>query len=132
MTSSFGIIFINYLEHRKTINSDYYTGLLEHLKAEKTKKRHFVKNKILFHQDNAQCHKSLKMMAKMHELGFELLPHPPYSPDLGPSNYYLFSELKKMLRGNRFGSDEKVITETEAYFEGKDILYSSTRTASKS
>ena len=35
------------------------------------------------------------------------------------SDYHLFSELKKVLRGNRFGSSEEVINEAEAYFEGK-------------
>ena len=53
-------------------------------------------------------------------LSFELLPHPPYSPDLAPSDYYLFVDLKKMLQGKRFYSNEEVITETNAYFEAKD------------
>jgi len=59
-------------------------------------------------------------MAKLHELKFELLPHTPYSPDLVPSDYYLFADLKKMLQGKRFGSNEEVIAEIEAYFEDKD------------
>ena len=42
------------------------------------------KKEVLFHQDNAPCHKSLATMAKLNELSFELLPHPPYSPDLAP------------------------------------------------
>ena len=42
------------------------------------------KKKVLFHQDNVPCHKSITMMEKLHELHFELLPHPFYSPDLGP------------------------------------------------
>lgn len=75
------------------------------------------KKKILFHQDNAPCHKSLKTMAKLHELGFELLPHLPYSPDLAPSDFWLFSDLKKMLAGKRFGSNEEVIAAPEAHFE---------------
>lgn len=116
-----GIIFIDYLEHGKTINSDYYIDLLVRLKAEIIKKRpHLAKKKVLFHQDNAPCHKSKKTMDKINELGFELLPHPPYSPDLAPSDYYLFSQLKKMLRGKRFRSDEEVIAESESYFEGLD------------
>ncbi|XP_071745443.1 uncharacterized protein [Lepeophtheirus salmonis] len=41
------------------------------------------------------------------------------SQNLGPRDYWLFAELKKILRGKRFGSDEEVIFETEAYFEGK-------------
>lgn len=62
----------------------------------------------------------MKTMAKINELGFDLLPHPPYSPDLAPSDYWLFADLKKMLQGKKFGSNEEVIAETEAYFEAKD------------
>ena len=57
---------------------------------------------------------------KLNELSFELLPHPPYSPDLDPRDYYLFADLKKMLQGKRFYSNEEVITGTNAYFEAKD------------
>ena len=78
------------------------------------------KKTVLFHQDNP-CHKSITMTAELHELDFELLPHPPHSPDLIPSDYWLFTDLKKMLPGKRFGSNE-VILETEAYFEAKDKL----------
>jgi len=59
-------------------------------------------------------------MAKLQELKIELLPHPPYSPDLAPSDYWLFADLKKMLAGKKFRSNGEVISETEAYFEAKD------------
>ena len=59
-------------------------------------------------------------MAKLSELGYELLPHPSHSPDLAPSDYWLFADPKKMIQGKRFGSNEEVIAETEAYFEAKD------------
>lgn len=119
-----GIIFIDYLEKGKTINSDYYMALLERLKDEIAKKRpHLKKKKVLFHQDNAPCHKSMKTMAKLQELNFELLPHPPYSPDLAPSDFYLFSDLKRMLAGKKFRADDEVIAEVEAYFEAKDKSY---------
>ena len=49
-----------------------------------------------------------------------MLPHPPCSPDLVPSEYWLFADLKKMLQGKRFGSNKKMIAETETYFESKD------------
>ena len=78
------------------------------------------KKKVLFHQDNAPCHKLITMMVKLHELCFKLFPHPPYSPDLAPSDYWLFADLERMLQGKRFGCNEEVIWETEAYFEAKD------------
>ena len=85
------------------------------LKNEIGEKRLQMKKKeVLFHQDNAPCHKSLATMTKLNELSFELLSHQPYSLDLAPS------DLNKMLQGKRFYSNEKVITETDAYFEAKD------------
>ena len=116
-----GVLFIYYLEKGKTINSERYIGKLMRLKNEIGEKRlQMKKKKVLFHQDNAPCHKSLATMAKLNELSRELLPHPPYSLDLAPSDYYLFADLKKMLQGKRFYSNEEVITETNAYFEAKD------------
>ena len=116
-----GVLFIDYLEKGKTINSEHYIGQLMRLKNEIGEKRLQMKKKIvLFHQDNAPCHKSLAIMAKLNELSFELLPHPPYSPDLAPSDYYLLANLKKMFQGKRLYSNEEDITETNAYFEAKD------------
>jgi transposase len=40
-----------------------------------------------------------------------LLPQPPYSPDLAPSNLYLFDALKDAIRVKGFGSDDEVIEE---------------------
>ena len=56
-------------------------------------------------------------MAKLH---FELLPHLLYSPDVAPSDYYLFADLKELPQEKKFVSNEEVITETEAYFEAND------------
>ena len=46
--------------------------------------------------------------------------HPPYSPHLALSDYWLFADLKRILQGKRFGSNEEVISETGVYFETKD------------
>lgn len=113
-----GVIFIDYLEKSKTINSEYYMSLLQRLKEEKITAN--GKETILFHQGNAPCHKSIKTMVRLHELNFQLLPHPPYSPDVPPSGYWLLADLKQMLAGKRYRSNEKVITGTEAYFEAND------------
>ena len=62
---------------------------------------------------------------------FELLPHPPYSPDLAPSDYHLFPNMKKQLRGRVFNDDDetkaavmKVLEEFPAEFfkEGLQAL----------
>ena len=116
-----GILLIDYLEKSKTISSDYYMALLDRLSAEVKKTRpHMQKKNVLFHQGNAPCHKSMKTLVKLNELSFELLPHPLYSPDLAPSDYWFFADLKKMRQGKRFGSNGEVFAETEAYFESKN------------
>ena len=46
-----------------------------------------------------------------------------YSLDLVPSDYWLFADLKRMLQGKRFGSNEEVILETAAFFEAKDKVF---------
>ena len=84
---AYGILFIDYLEKGKTINSEYYMALLDQFSADIKKRRpHMQKKKVLFHQDNSPCHKSMKTMVKLNELSFELLPHPPYPPDLAHSD----------------------------------------------
>jgi len=71
--------------------------------------------KISFHH-NTPAHPSGVVAAKLMELGFQLVPHPLYSLDLAPSDYYLFPNMKKWLAGRRFYSNEEVTAETNAYF----------------
>jgi len=49
---------------------------------------------------------------------FELVDHPHYSPDLTPSDYYLFLNMKKILSGKQYQSDDEVASAVEDYFEG--------------
>jgi histone-lysine N-methyltransferase SETMAR len=74
------------------------------------------KKKIIFHQDNAHAHKSVLAMGKLRDLHCELLEHPPSSPDLAPSDFYLFPELKVFLAGQRFSSNQEAIAAVEGYF----------------
>lgn len=119
-----GIILIDYLQKGKTITGTYYASLLDKLMAEIAEKRpHLQRKKILFHQDNAPSHTSAVAIAKINELRFELLDHPPYSPDLAPSDFFLFPNLKTALGGQRFSSNEEAITFVNSYFMEKDAEY---------
>lgn len=116
-----GIIFIDYLQHGRTINRQYYCALLDRLDDEiKLKRPHLAKKKILFHQDNAPAHSARDTTEKLKQLRYEVVEHPPYSPDLAPSDYFLFPRLKNWLAGKRFHSNDEVEAETNAYFEGLD------------
>ena len=54
-----------------------------------------VNKGFLFLQDNSPAHRALATQKKLAYLGFQCLDHPPYSPDLTPSDYHLFFGLKK-------------------------------------
>lgn len=112
-----GILMIDYLPSGQTINGNYYANLLDRLHQNIQQKRPgLIRKKIIFHQDNARPHTSVIAMAKIGELKYDLLPHPPYSPDLAPSDFHLFPKLKVFLGGQRFSSNEEVKTAVEAYF----------------
>jgi histone-lysine N-methyltransferase SETMAR len=52
-------------------------------------------------------------------MGFQCLDHPPYSPDLAPSEYRLFPGLKKQLKGRHFSSDVEVIAAADTWLDGQ-------------
>ena len=120
-----GIIHIDYLPLKQTINGDYYAALLDRFNnILKEKRPHLAKKKVLFHQDNTRAiHTCPAPMAKFNKFRYELLPHPAYSPDLAPCDYFLFPNLMKWFEGKRFTTREQLIAETEAYFEGLDKSY---------
>jgi len=60
--------------------------------------------------DNAPAHRSLAT---------QCLDHPPYSPDLAPSDYHLFPGLKNQLKCRHFSSDAEVIAAAETWLDGQ-------------
>jgi len=90
-----GILLIDYLPKGQTNNAQYYSSLLVKLKELlKEKRRGKVTKGVLFLHDNTPAHRALATQKKLAYLGFQCLDHPPYSPDLAPSDYHLFPGLK--------------------------------------
>ena len=69
--------------------------------------------------DNAPSHRALATRKKLAYMSFHYLDHPPYSPDLAPSDYHLFSGLKKQLIFCHFSSDVEVIAVAETWLDGQ-------------
>ena len=85
----------------------------------KDKRRGEVTKRVLILHDNAPPHRALATQKKLAYLGFQCLDHPPYSPDLAPSDYYLFPGLKKQLKGRHFSSDAEVVAAEETWLDRK-------------
>jgi len=74
---------------------------------------------VLFLHDNVLAHRVLATQKKLAYLGLQFVDHPPHSPNLGPSDYHLFPELKKQLKGCHFSSDTEVIAAMETWLDGQ-------------
>jgi hypothetical protein len=55
----------------------------------------------------------------IQELNWEILPHPPYSPDLAPSDYHLFRSLSNNLHGVSFNNDAELQNWLDDFFTAK-------------
>jgi len=116
-----GILLIDYLPKDQTINAEYYLSLLVQLK-EILKEKYcgkVTKVGVLFLHDNTPTHRTLATQKKLAFLGFHYLDHPRCSPDLAPSDYHLFPELKKQLKGRHFLSDADVIAAAQTWLYGQ-------------
>ncbi|UYV63735.1 hypothetical protein LAZ67_2005461 [Cordylochernes scorpioides] len=95
----------------------YCDILVNKLKPDiRNKRRGKLSKGVLFLHDNARPHTSCKTVSIIIKLGFEVLEHPAYSPDLAPSDYFLFGLPKKELKGKRFDSDEDVQRVVQDFF----------------
>ena len=94
-----GVIILDFLAKKSTITVAYYANFLDQLRTVfREKHRGKLSKGILLQQDNAKVH-TFKIAVERN--GYELIPHPAYSPDLAPSDYFLFSNLKKDIRGRQ-------------------------------
>ena len=91
---------IDYLEQCCVINGAYYAGEWRQLRQEITRKnRGKMAHGVLLLNDNVPAYMSQVAMTAATECGFEILPHPPYSPDMAHSDFHLFPKLKSNLHG---------------------------------
>jgi len=78
---------------------------------------------VLFLQDNARAHTAHRTRCTLQQLGWEVLPHPPYSSDLAPSDFHLFGPLKEFLGGQHFSTDDEVKQAVLGWFSRTDKAF---------
>ena len=99
-----GVLYYELLPENQTIHSKKYCSQLDQLKAALDEKRLELVNRkhIIFHQGDARWHVSLMTRQKLLQLGWEVLIHPPYSPDIAPLDFHLFRSLQNSPNGKKF------------------------------
>ena len=99
------------------MNKEYHSDLKRSVKREIARKRRnkLRKGHALLLQDNAPPHRAGVTMATIEECGLQLLEHQHYSPDLAPSDIFLFPEMKRRLKRRRFEDRDEICAVTEEW-----------------
>ena len=109
-----GVIMLDFLPKRSTITGVHYANLLDQVRTAICEKRRGKLSKgVLLQQGNARVPTCKVAMGAVERNGYELIPHPANSPDRAPSDFFLFPNMKKDIRGLHFRSDEEVMTAVE-------------------
>ena len=105
----------------QTITGDLYSQQLEPVQQTLTQKEPALVNHkgVLFLHDNVRPHVVRVVRDTIQQLGWEALRHPPYSPDLAPTDYRLFHSLDNDLRGKSFTSETDLRQAFTNFFASK-------------
>lgn len=116
-----GIIYHELLDDNQTITAEVYCQQLRRLKEVLQKKRPSLINRkgVILQHDNAKPHTARITKNLLEEFGWEIMLHPPYSPDLAPTDFHLFRSLQSNLSGFKCSSREEVEIKLESFFKSK-------------
>lgn len=118
-----GVVYYELLKPGETVNAQRYRQQMINLnqalidKRPEWATRH---GKVILLHDNAPSHTAKPVKDTLKSLGWEVLPHPPYSPDLAPSDYHLFAAMGHSLAMQKFNNYEEVGIWLNEWFAAKD------------
>lgn len=116
-----GVIHYDFMEKGEMITAEKYCQEID-IMQEKLKKMYPAlinrKGPILLH-DNARPHIAKQTMDKLKSLNYEIMKHPPYSPDLSPTDFHLFKHLQNYLDGKRFENEGGLKKEFEQFLASR-------------
>jgi hypothetical protein len=98
-------------------------GLLENICAGS---RILTPKGVIMHLDNGRPHNSRKSNECLTEFRARRVPHPAYSPDFAPNDFFLFGTMKAGLQNYEIHSREDLILAISAIFDqiSKETLIS--------
>lgn len=105
-----GVIYYELLKPGETITgARYRTQLMRLSQSLKEKRPQYARrhDKVILLHDNARPHVAQPVKTYLQTVKWDVLPHPPYSPDLAPSDYHLFRSLADSLVEQHFHSYEE-------------------------
>ena len=93
-----------FISEGKTVNAEFYKGVMDHLlkRIQQVCPAVFCSRDFFLFHDNAPAHKAASVCQFLTPKNVTTLYHPPYRPDLSPTDYFLFPKLKVKLKGLHF------------------------------
>ncbi len=98
-----GMVYHEFV-HGQTINTALFIQILGRFQQAMNRKRPGRHGRYYLHMDNASPHTSRDTCLHLLFTGLRVLIHPPYSPDLAPSDFWLYPRLKHGLKGRWFAN----------------------------
>jgi histone-lysine N-methyltransferase SETMAR len=114
-----GFHLIKVLEKGRKFNAGYYiTEISEPLSQWHSIEAAGSERKPLAYADNARQHTAKLSTQYFNDNRMKSAPHPPYSLDLAPSDFYLFQYVKRCLAGLSFEDADQLLVAVEGVLEG--------------
>lgn len=118
-----GVVYYELLQSNERITGERYQQQLMQLScALKVKRPEYSKrhDKVIFQHDNARPHVAGIVKNTLEALQWDVLPHPPYSPDIAPSDYHLFRSMTHGLAEMHFQSYNECKKWVDSWIASKD------------
>lgn len=118
-----GVIYYELLKPNEIITGARYRLQMMRLSRALKEKRPLYgqrHDKVILLHDNARPHVAKPVKTYLETLQWEVLPHPPYSPDIAPSDYHLFRSMAHGLSEQRFHSFEETEKWVDSWIASKD------------
>ena len=122
------LIHYSFLNSGETIASGKYAQQIDEMRRKRQHLQPALVNRtgpILLH-DNVRRHILQPTLQKLNELGYEVLPFPPYSPDLLPTNYHFFKHLDNFMLGEHFHNQQEAENACPEFTESQSMDFYAT------
>lgn len=107
-----GVVHREFLRNT-TVTGEVFVDILRQFRTSLRIRRPRLFRAFWLHMDNASPHTCLETRRFLLQTGTQVVPHPLYSPDLAPNDFFFYPRVKREIKGNRFATLDDVENEVD-------------------